>query len=337
MNSKFILLSIALLMPLYLAQNVFIEKLIAYNKWSSKNLRTFLNNEEKLFRQLVFFENLQKVNYHNAQDHHTYSLALNQFSDMTEEEFAEKILMQSDLVDLHIQQTASHNSTSSTTGGSTSSNSTSNNATVTVDWRSKGAVTPVKQQGYCSSCWAFSAAGLMESFNFIKNKNLTDFSEQQLVDCVNSANGYSSKGCSGGWPASAIDYSSKFGITTLQNYPYIGVQKKCNITGTNNGFKPKSWKQIPNTSKDLQNALNYSPVSIAVDASTWSHYKSGVYNGCNQTDIKINHGVLAIGYDSLGNWIVKNSWGTGWGEQGYIRLAPNNTCGILSYNYQITA
>ncbi|EAR99862.1 papain family cysteine protease (macronuclear) [Tetrahymena thermophila SB210] len=337
MNSKFILLCIALLMPLCLAQDVSIEKLLAYNKWSTQNLRTFLSDEEKLFRQLVFFENLQKVKEHNIQDNHTYQLDLNQFSDMMEEEFVEKILMKSHLVDHHMQQAPSNNSTSSTTGGSTSSNSTSNTAKVTVDWRTKGAVTSVKNQGHCGSCWAFSAAGLMESFNFIKHKNLTDFSEQQLVDCVNSANGYYSNGCNGGWPESCLDYSSKFGITTLQSYPYVGVQKKCNITGANNGFKPKSWKQIPNTSKDLQNALNNSPVSVVVDASTWSHYRSGVYNGCDQTKIRLNHAVLAVGYDQFGNWIVKNSWGTGWGEQGYIRLSPNNTCGILSYNYQITA
>ncbi|EAR99856.1 papain family cysteine protease (macronuclear) [Tetrahymena thermophila SB210] len=337
MNSKFILLSIALLMPLYLAQDISIEKLLAYNKWSSQNLRNFLNDEEKLFRQLVFFENLQKVKDHNSQDYHTYSLALNQFSDMTEEEFVEKVLMKSDFVDLHIQQATSNNSTTSTIEESTSSNSTSDNAAVTVDWRTKGAVTSVKNQGQCGSCWTFSAAGLMESFNFIKNKNLTNFSEQQLVDCVNFANGYSSNGCNGGNPTQCLDYSSKFGITTLQNYPYVGVQKKCNITGTNNGFKPQSWKKIPNTSKDLQNALNFSPVSVVVDASTWSHYKSGVYNGCNQTKIRLNHAVLAVGYDSVGNWIVKNSWGTGWGEEGYIRLSPNNTCGILSYNNQITA
>ncbi|EAR99853.1 papain family cysteine protease (macronuclear) [Tetrahymena thermophila SB210] len=272
----------------------------------------------------------------NSQDHHTYSLALNQFSDMTEEEFAE-VLKKSHVVDLQIQQANSNNSTSSTTGGSTSSNSTSNNATVTVYWRIKGAVTSVKNQGTCGSCWAFFAAGLMESFNLIKNKNLTDFSEQQLVDCVNSANGYGSKGCNGGWPAGCLDYSSNFGITTLKSYPYVDVQKKCNITGTNKGFKPKFWKQIPNTSKDLQNALNFSPVSVIVDASSWSQYRFGVQNGCNQINIQLNHAVVAVGYDSAGNQIFKNSWSTVQGEQGYIRLAPNNICGILSYNYQITA
>ncbi|KAL4463051.1 hypothetical protein ABPG72_009194 [Tetrahymena utriculariae] len=139
------------------------------------------------------------------------------------------------------------------------------------------------------------------------------------------------------WPVQCLDYASKVGITTLQSYPYVAVQKKCTVTGTNNGFKPKKWIQIANTSNDLKNALNISPISVLVDASTWGQYSSGVYNGCNQSNIRLNHAVLAVGYDSQGNWIVKNSWSTGWGEKGYIRLAPNNTCGILSYNLQVTA
>ncbi|KAL4432911.1 hypothetical protein ABPG74_014425 [Tetrahymena malaccensis] len=337
MNTKIILFSIALVIPFCLAQNISIEKLIAHNKWSSQYQRTYLSDEEKLFRQLVFFENYQKVQDHNSQDHHTYSVGLNQFSDMTEEEFAEKILIKSHIVDYHIQQASSKNSTNSTNSSSHSSNSTSNHTAVIIDWRTKGAVTSVKDQGQCGSCWTFSAAGLMESFNFIKNKNLTNFAEQQLLDCVITANGYYSYGCGGGWPLEALKYASKYGIQTLSSYPYVAVQKKCNITGTNNGYKPQSWKILPNTSKDLQSALNSSPVSVLVDATTWGNYRSGIYNGCNQTKIQLNHAVLAVGYDSQGNWIVKNSWSTGWGEQGYIRLAPNNTCGILQYNIQISA
>ncbi|KAL4478022.1 hypothetical protein ABPG72_013461 [Tetrahymena utriculariae] len=215
------------------------------------------------YKQLAFFENFQKVKDHNNQGHHTYPLYLNQFSDLTEEEFVEKVLMKSDLVDLHIKQAISSNSTSSAIVRSASKSTR--------------------------------------------------------------------------WPAQCLDYASKFGITIQQNYPYVAVQKSCNFTGTSNRFKPNSWKKIPNTPQDLQNALNNSPVSVIVDASTWGHYRSGIYNGCSQTNIQLNHAVLAIGYDPLGNWIVKNSWGTRWGEQGYIRLSLNNTCGILSYNLQIAA
>ncbi|EAR95837.1 papain family cysteine protease (macronuclear) [Tetrahymena thermophila SB210] len=335
--NKLILLSIIMLMPLCLAQNINVEKLLAYNQWSSQNQRVYLNEHEKLFRQMVFFENFQKIQEHNSDPNNTYSVHLNQFSDMTKEEFAEKILMKSDLVDhlmKGISQEATHNDTNN---NETQLSSNSLTLADSIDWRTKGAVTSVKNQGGCGSCWSFSAAAVMESFNFIQNKALVDFSEQQLVDCVIPANGYNSYGCNGGWPVQCLDYASKVGITTLDKYPYVAVQKNCNVTGTDNGFKPKSWIQIPNTSNDLKSALNFSPVSVLVDASTWGNYYSGIFNGCDQTHISLNHAVLAVGYDQQGNWIIKNSWSTYWGENGFMRLAPNNTCGILSYNLQVTA
>ncbi|EAR95851.1 papain family cysteine protease (macronuclear) [Tetrahymena thermophila SB210] len=336
MNKKLILLSIIMLMPLCLAQNISIEKLLTYNKWSSQHQRVYLNEHEKLFRQMVFFENLQKIQEHNSDPNKTYSIHLNQFSDMTKEEFAEKILMKQDLVNHFIKemdQQVTHNDSNS----ETQLNSKSLTIAASIDWRTKGAVTSVKNQGSCGSCWTFSAAALMESFNFIKNKVLVDFSEQQLVDCVTPANGYQSYGCSGGWPVSCLDYASKVGITTLDKYPYVAVQKNCNVTGTNNGFKPKGWIYIPNTSNEFKTALNFSPVSVIVDATNWGNYQSGIFNGCDQSHINYNHAVLVVGYDQQGNWIIKNSWNAYWGENGYIRLAPDNTCGILTYGYQVTA
>ncbi|KAL4472365.1 hypothetical protein ABPG74_018314 [Tetrahymena malaccensis] len=320
-----ILLSILILMPLCLGQGISIEKLIAYNRWSTQNQRHHLNEDEKLYRQLVFFENMQKIQEHNSNPNHTYSLAINQFSDMSQEEFVEKILMKQDFIDNLMN--SNHIETQP------SVNSQNVGIAASIDWRTKGAVTSVKDQGNCGSCWSFSAAGLMESFNFIKNNALVDFSEQQLVDCVIPANGYYSYGCQGGWPAQCLDYSSKFGITTLQKYPYVAVQKKCNVTGTDNGFKPKSWIQIPNTSDDLKAALNMSPVSVLVDASNWGNYSQGVFNGCNQFNIQLNHAVLAVGYDIKGNWIIKNSWSPYWGEKGYMTLAPNDTCEDTSINW----
>ncbi|EAR95842.1 papain family cysteine protease (macronuclear) [Tetrahymena thermophila SB210] len=332
----FILLSIIMLMPLCLAQDISVEKLLAYNQWSSQHQRVYLNENEKLFRQMVFFENLSKIQEHNSDPNNTYSIHLNQFSDMTKEEFAEKILMKQDLVD-HLMKGISQEATHNDVNKEIQLNSKSLTLAASIDWRTKGAVTSVKYQGICGSCWSFSAAGLMESFNFIQNKALVNFSEQQLVDCVNPANGYSSQGCNGGWPAQCLDYASKVGITTLEKYYYIGVQQNCNVTGTNNGFKPKQWIYIRNTSNDLQSALNFSPVSVLVDASNWHNYRSGIFNGCDQSHIKLNHAVLAVGYDQQGNWIIKNSWSAHWGENGYMRLAPNNTCGILSSNLQVTA
>ncbi|EAR95830.1 papain family cysteine protease (macronuclear) [Tetrahymena thermophila SB210] len=334
--NRLILLSIIMLMPLCLAQDISVEKLLAYNKWSSQHQRVYLNEHEKLFRQMVFFENLQKVKEHNSNPNNTYSIGLNLFSDMTKQEFAEKILMKQDLVD-HYMKSISQKETHNDVNIETQLNSKNLTLATSIDWRTQGAVTSVKYQGNCGSCWSFAGAALMESFNFIQNKVLVDFSEQQLVDCVISANGYQSEGCNGGFSFETLDYASKVGITTLDNYPYVEVQKKCNMTGTNNGFKPKQWIQVPSTSNDLKHALNFSPVSVYVNAYNWVSYQSGIYNGSDQSNIVFNHEVLAVGYDEQGNWIVKNSWGPFWGEHGYMRLAPNNTCGILNHIYQVTA
>ncbi|EAR95846.2 papain family cysteine protease (macronuclear) [Tetrahymena thermophila SB210] len=285
---------------------------------------------------MVFFEKLQKINEHNNNSNNTYSIHLNQFSDMTKEEFTQKILMKQDLAD-HLMKAGSQEATHNDVNIEAKLNSKNSTLATSIDWRTKGAVTSVKNQGNCGSCWSFSATGLMESFNFIQNKALVEFSEQQLLDCVTPANGYRIHGCDGGWPAYCVDYASKVGLTTLKKYPYVGVQNNCNVTGTNNGFKPKKWNQVPNTSNDLKTALNFSPVSVLVDANNWDGYQSGIFNGCDQSLIILNHAVLAVGYDKHDNWIVKNSWGPQWGENGYMRLAPNNTCGILKYNIQITA
>ncbi|EAR95854.1 papain family cysteine protease (macronuclear) [Tetrahymena thermophila SB210] len=335
MNKKFIILSIIMLMPLCLTQDISVEQLLAHNKWSSQNQRVYLNDDEKLYRQTVFFDNLQKIKEHNSNPNKTYSVRLNQFSDMTREEFVEKILMKQDLIDNYMKGNGQYNNANN----ESQMNSQNHTLAASIDWRKKGAVTSVKNQGGCGSCWAFSAAGLMESFNFIQNKTLIDLSEQQLVDCVIPANGYPSRGCDGGWPANCLDYASKVGITTFDKYPYYSHQYNCtvNVKDTNNGFKLKKWIVIPNTSNDLKSALNFSPVSVRIDASSWGNYDSGIFNGCNQSQISLNHAVLAIGYDEKDNWIVKNSWGPAWGENGYMRLAPNNTCGILSSNVQITA
>ncbi|EAR95841.1 papain family cysteine protease (macronuclear) [Tetrahymena thermophila SB210] len=348
--NRFILLSIIMLMPLCLAQNVSVEKLLAYNKWSSEHQRVYLNEHEKLFRQMVFFENLQKIQDHNSNPNNTYSIHLNQFSDMTKQEFAEKILMKQSFVENFMKgasqqdnnTNANHNEANHNDANHNDANHemqlNSKNFTIatSIDWRSRGAVTQVKWQGNCGACWAFSATGVMESFNFIQNKALVEFSEQQLLDCVIPANGYPSSGCHGGWPVQCIDYASKVGILNQDRYYYFGVQMQCRVTGTNNGFKPKSWVQIPNNSDALKTALNFSPVSVAVDGTNWTDYKSGVFNGCD-SHVSLNHAVLVVGYDEQGNWIIKNSWSTLWGEGGYMRLAPNNSYGILNLGYQITS
>ncbi|EAR96137.1 papain family cysteine protease (macronuclear) [Tetrahymena thermophila SB210] len=332
---------IALLICSSLAQstnNNSLEALTNYNQWRISNPRVFLNEAQKQYRQTVFLENFQKIKEHNANTANTYQQGLNQFSDMTQEEFVNKILMSNSQA--NSSQPLSSSSSSSTQQSSSSNTSlTTSSSTVaaSVDWRTKGAVSPVKNQGDCGACWAFSATGSMESFHYIKSHVLSSFSEQQLVDCVVQANGYYSHGCNGGSFYQALLYASKIGMESESSYPYTGVWGTCKVSSTNNGYKPISFVQIGQNTQALQAALNLAPVSVSIDATSLYQYTSGVYNNCNPQQLNLNHAVLAVGYDSQGNWIIKNSWGASWGQQGFFLLAPNNTCGILENTLQITA
>ena len=181
-------------------------------------------------------------------------------------------------------------------------------------------MTPVKNQGQCGSCWAFSATGAFEGLYKLVHGQLLSFSESQLVDC---SGGYGNMGCKGGEQQNAFEYISENGITTDDQYPYVPVQNSCKIKG--GPYKLSNYIVVANCNY-LTNAISARPVAVSVDATNWSPYKSGVFNNCKTS---INHGVTLVGVKG-GNWVVKNSWGTSWGDQGYITLASGNTCAICS-------
>jgi len=208
----------------------------------------------------------------------------------------------------------------------------------TIDWRIQGAVTGIKDQGQCGSCWSFSATGSIEGVHFLANNSLISLSEQNLMDCSTA---YGNQGCNGGLMNSAFNYViANHGIDTEDSYPYKSNEGSCRFSTANIGATITGIKNIAAGSEAaLVAAININPVSVAIDAShnSFQLYKSGVYYEPSCSASRLDHGVLAIGYgtdDTTGAdyFLVKNSWGTSWGTKGFINMArnKNNNCGIAT-------
>lgn len=216
-----------------------------------------------------------------------------------------------------------------------------------VDWVKEGAVTPVKDQGQCGSCWSFSTTGAIEGAFFIKNGTLVSFSEQQLVDCDNFKHGGKDHGCNGGLMDNAFNWVSKNGgLCTENDYPYISgdgqtedCKTTCHVIGPS---KVISYVDVtPNDDAAMMSALSKQPISVAIEADQreFQLYKSGVFTG--KCGVNLDHGVLLVGYgtDSVTGenfYKIKNSWGNTWGENGYIRIGRGTEynggqgqCGVL--------
>jgi C1A family cysteine protease len=273
-----------------------------FESWKGKHGIKFASEFENAYRERIFLENLAKVNSHNSNPYKTYEQGLNQFSALTTEEFAQQYL--------------------GTIVAESSNNieSTDDLKVGDVDWTTQGAVTGVKNQGQCGSCWAFSATGGLEGLSKLAYGTLESFSEQQLVDCSGS---YGNQACNGGLMDNAFKFVKDNGIVHEDQYVYKAVKQTCSQkTGP---FKISGFTDIKNCN-DLATAIAGRPISVAVDATNWSPYKSGVFNNCKTS---LNHGVLLVGLTDQ-YWHVKNSWGTSWGESGFVRLARGNTCGICN-------
>ncbi|WOL18315.1 cysteine protease XCP1 [Canna indica] len=298
------------------------DKLIElFESWMAKHSKSYANFEEKLRRFQIFKDNLEHIDETNKKQNN-YWLGLNEFADMNQDEFKEKYLG----LNTNLQRRRDSSS------GFRYENAA--NLPKSVDWRKKGAVTHVKNQGQCGSCWAFSTVAAVEGINQIVTGNLTSLSEQELIDCSSE-----NSGCNGGVMDYAFSYiASTGGLHTEDDYPYLMEEGTCDQKRAELSVVTISgYEDVPvNKEESLLKALAHQPVSVAIEASgrDFQFYNGGVYDGHCGSDL--DHGVTAVGYGSSKGQdyvIVKNSWGPKWGEKGYIRMKrntgkPQGLCGI---------
>jgi len=303
----------------------FVDFVSTYNK-------NYATSEEMDYRFQVFKQGLAlaQVLNENSQKLGGATYGVTKFSDLTPKEFKEMYLMtQFEIPQELLNDKKYHNV----------SVSKPVQAGVTAfDWVGRGVLTGVYDQGACGSCWAFSATENLESVFARKHGVLRNLSPQQIVSCDGKY------GCNGGSPTQAWTYIyEQKGLDTLQCYPYVAVAQACEFKPTCVGATLTEWSWIyPNNENDMAAWLSEgAPISVCLRADNWQFYKGGVVleAQCPATTLS-DHCVLITGYNLDTNpryWHIRNSWGTAWGEAGYIRLQWGaNTCGVACYPASVT-
>lgn len=311
---------------------------LVHEEWKSfkaTHNKLYDDETEEKFRMKIFMENKHSIAKHNQlyeQGKVSFKLALNKYADLLSHEFStlngyNKTLLRSSVSGERMEE------------GITFMSPANVELPETVDWRKKGAVTPIKDQGHCGSCWSFSATGALEGQHFRKSGVLVSLSEQNLIDCSAV---YGNNGCNGGLMDNAFKYiKDNGGIDTEKTYPYEGKDDTCRYDAKNTGATDKGFVDIDqgNEQKMKEAIATIGPVSVAIDAShqSFQFYSEGVYYEPECDSQNLDHGVLVVGYgtdEASGSdyWIVKNSWGTSWGDKGYVKMARNreNHCGIAT-------
>jgi KDEL-tailed cysteine endopeptidase len=299
------------------------------DKWAAWKQQFSFSGEEAI-AMAKFVATEARIVAHNAKGL-SYKFGHNQFSAMTPQEFKDNVVGHTDM-----KRTGPFDF-------ATFSNSTVNAAS--LDWVAKGAVTAVKDQAQCGSCWAFSSTGSLEGAFQIATGKLTSFSEEQLVQCATKSG---NQGCNGGLMDNSFKWWQQYPPVLEADYPYTsgsGTTGKCTKTKHTAAAKVGGFKDVSSETA-MEAALNVGPVSVAIEAdkSIFQSYTSGVITG-KTCGTQLDHGVLAVGYGTQGSqayWKVKNSWGATWGVKGYVLLAKGtDECGIAdgppSYPTGVTA
>ncbi|XP_008305368.1 cathepsin L1 [Cynoglossus semilaevis] len=302
-----------------------------WEMWKS-SLGISYDDTDDLQRRAIWEDNKLKIEDNNQgflMGIRSYTMAMNKYGDLTRQEYQ---VLQGAIMDARFAKR----------GQTVSARRLHYHAkklgATFVDYRKMGYVTEVKDQGFCGSCWAFSTTGAIEGQMYKTTGQLVSLSEQNLVDCSKP---YGTFGCSGAWMANAYDYVVNNGLQPTNTYPYTSVDTQpCYYDSRLAVAHIKDYRFIPKGDEQaLADAVaTIGPITVAIDAdhASFLFYSSGIYDepSCNPNNL--SHAVLLVGYGTEGGqdyWIIKNSWGSGWGEGGYMRMIRDgtNTCGIASY------
>ncbi|XP_051007079.1 cathepsin J-like isoform X2 [Acomys russatus] len=295
-----------------------------WEEWKMKHNKIY-STEEPL-RRAIWEENVKMIKLHNEKNglESSFTMDVNGFADSTGEEYRKSLHDIPVPAALSMREAYKH---------------LVSNLPASKNWVKEGYVTPVRNQGKCGSCWAFTAIGAIEGQMFSKTGNLTSLSVQNLIDCSKPQG---NNGCVSGYAYNAFEYVQKNGVEAEETYPYEEKEGPCRYSRENASAYVTSFVALPQNELYLLIAVAaIGPVAAAVDAShdSFRFYSGGIYHEPNCSSYYVNHAVLVVGYGFIGSerngneyWLIKNSWGKGWGIDGYMMLSRgrNNHCGIAS-------
>ena len=305
-----------------------------WTTFKAEHNKNYNSDIEEKFRMKIYMDNKHKIAKHNGNYEMkkvSYKMKMNKYGDMLHHEFVNAVNGFNKSINARLRSQRQP-------VGAAYVEPANVKLPEAVDWRDQGAVTEIKDQGHCGSCWAFSTTGALEGQHFRRTGVLVSLSEQNLIDCSGK---YGNNGCNGGLMDQAFQYiKDNRGVDTEITYPYEGEDDKCRYNMRNTGASDVGFVDIPEGDEEkLKSAVaTVGPVSVAIDASlqSFQFYSEGIYDEPECSSESLDHGVLVVGYGTDENeqdyWLVKNSWGPKWGDNGYVKMSRNkkNQCGIAS-------